>query len=248
MNDILDALVVYNPKNNKIRLGSSGNGNGDGGYVIIDGYEYDYYIGCGIGYSTQFDFEFSQKYPNITGLAFDGEIKHYPNLPSNIKFISKNISTNNTNHETNLNHEMQNFNNIFMKMDIEAHEWNWIKSFNHFDKIKQFVIEIHGLFDGDTSDGSWSNIGKYKPEDIKSCLEIINQTHHLIHFHANDNGKYEFFDGKEFPTVAELTYIRKKDCLIEGLNKTPFPITGLDYSNGRERHILELSKYPFTSL
>ena len=39
MNDILDALVVYNPKNNKIRLESSGNGNGDGGYVIIDGKE-----------------------------------------------------------------------------------------------------------------------------------------------------------------------------------------------------------------
>jgi len=39
--EILKNLILYKPKNPKIRLG---NPNGDGGYVIIDGYNYDCYL------------------------------------------------------------------------------------------------------------------------------------------------------------------------------------------------------------
>lgn len=242
---VLDELVVYSPVNPKRRFGSSVP-TGDGGYVVVDGYQYDHYIGGGVGGNTSFDVEFLSTQPNMTGLVFDGCINFYPHFPSHVYFVHRNISDDNTAATTNLNHETRNFNDIFMKMDIEGHEWKWIRAFQNFSRIKQFVIEIHGLF---PNPHTWDWGGKigFHVEDIYEGLKKINQTHHLVHFHSNTSAEYALVDGKEMPTVAELTYIRKADCEISGLNKTPLPITGLDFVNGYDRHDLQFTEYPFCS-
>lgn len=244
--EILDELVVYSPINPKRRFGSSVP-TGDGGYVVVDGYDYDYYIGCGVGGNASFDFEFLQNRPNMTGLVFDGSINFYPRFPSHVYFVHRNIGVSNTQQTTNLNNETKQHKNIFMKMDIEGHEWKWIRSFENFSNIKQFVIEIHGLFPDLDNYNGWGNDVGFDSEDVYEAMKKINQTHYLIHFHSNTSAEYTKVDGKEMPTVAELTYIRKEDCAIHGLNKTPLPIHGLDFVNGYDRPDLSFTEYPFCS-
>jgi hypothetical protein len=242
---ILNELVVYNPVNRKRRYGSSVP-TGDGGYVVVDGYEYDHYIGCGVGGNASFDIEFLQPRPNMTGLIFDASINFYPRFPSHVYFVHRNIGSANTHQTTTLNNETSSYKNIFMKMDIEGHEWKWVKSFENLSNIKQFVMEIHGLFP-DPSTWNWGKTVGFDSEDVYEGLKKINQTHYLIHFHSNTSAEYTKIDGKEMPTVAELTYIRKEDCAIDGLNRTPLPITGLDFVNGYDRPDLSFTEYPFCS-
>lgn len=243
--EILDQLVVYSPKNQKIRYGSTVP-SGDGGYVVVDCYEYDYYIGCGVGGNCSFEAGFLSSRPNINGLIFDGTIKYYPIFSNHVYFVPKNIADHNTSYLTNLNNECYIHNDIFLKMDIEGHEWNWIKSFQEFDGIKQMTIEVHGLF-RDPKTFDWTTISNHSYQDILDGLKKINETHYLVHFHSNTSAEYALVDGKELPTVAELTYIRRRDCEIVGLNTTPLPIDGLDYRNGYERHDLSFASYPFCS-
>ena len=243
MKEILDQLVVYAPVNLKRRFGSTVP-TGDGGYVVVDGYGYDHYIGCGVGGNTSFDVEFLNTQPDITGLVFDGSIGYHPYFPQHVYFVHRNISNQNTGTETTLNNETSRYDNIFMKMDIEGHEWKWIRAFRNFHRVKQFVVEIHGLF---PYPGTWDlegNIG-FSTDDVLDGLRKLNETHHLVHFHSNTSAEYAVVDGREMPTVAELTYIRKADCEISGRNTTPLPIAGLDFVNGYDRHDLQFTQYPF---
>jgi hypothetical protein len=232
-NEILENLIVFNPKNKRIRLGKSS----DGGYVIIDGYDYDLYLSCGIGNDVGFDIDFTNYKPNINGFAFDGTCDKPINLPENIKFIKKNIGEYENESITNLSSYLDK-DNIFLKMDIEGNEWRWIKSLGDLSRFKQIVLECHGFFDHGCSIGSWSEISKFEHQDILDALKILNDTHYLVHIHGNNaaivkHNSGEFGNAKgydELFTVAELTYIRK-DCDIDGLNLDVLPIINLDFPN-----------------
>jgi hypothetical protein len=234
--NILSELIMYEPKNNKIRFGNQR----DAGYAIIDGYDYDLYISGGISTDVSFDVSFNSYRPNMKGYAFDASVGRPYDLPNNYEFISKFIGTENTNEFTNLEDYIGDSENIFIKMDIEGCEWDWINKFNHFSKVKQLVIECHGLFDP-REDIGWPSIGKYKYPSILESFKKLNETHYLVHFHANNAAEayctinnslgYKPKGHNEYPTVVELTYIRKIDSDINGLNFTELPILGLDYAN-----------------
>jgi hypothetical protein len=249
--EILENLIVYNPKNKKIRLGQSI----DGGYVIIDGYDYDIYLSCGIGNDVGFDIDFANYRPNINGFAFDGTCDKPINLPSNIEFIKKNIGIYENESITNMS-DYTGRDNIFLKMDIEGHEWHWIKSLGDLSKFKQIVLECHGFFDEDCPTGSWSEeeAGNFSHEDILKSLQILNKTHYLVHIHGNNAAVVKHYNGEfgnakgidEFFTVAELTYIRK-DCDIEGLNTNSLPIINLDFPNYNFIPDVHIDKWPFVN-
>ena len=234
---ILSELIMYEPKNNKIRFGNQW----DAGYVIIDEYYYDLYISGGISTDVSFDISFNSYRPNIKGYAFDASVGRPYDLPNNYEFISKFIGTENNTEITNLEDYIGNNENIFIKMDIEGCEWDWINKFNHFSKVKQLVIECHGLFDKRESIEGWQSIGKYTYPSILNSLKKLNETHYLVHLHGNNaGGAFDLIDEKiegfpkgkdEYPIVVELTYIRKVDSEINGLNCTNLPISGLDCAN-----------------
>jgi hypothetical protein len=227
----LNSLVVYSPKGKKIRYGTKG----DGGYVLVDGHEYDFFIGCGVGLDISFETEFFTNHPNTFGLLFDGTIsKEYVQAPSQMSFIQKNISPTNTQQSTNLIDEIQSYENVFLKMDIEWHEWNWIRVFPHFNKIKQMVIEFHGFLEEEND---------LIPRRKNKLLEKINKTHFLVHVHPNSCDTRR---NDEISNVMELTYVRKNDFLVEGVNRTPFPISNLDYPNCGEVEIINLDFPPFS--
>jgi hypothetical protein len=230
----MDSLKVYQ-FDNKIRYGA----NGDGGYVIgiLDG-DYDCYISAGISNEESFsrDFIKSHNYLNkCNSYAFDGTINDYPwEYTKDITFFKKMISNSNNGDNTDLSF-LNNYNNIFLKMDIEGGEYPWLLSIteDHLDKYKQIVIEFHGI----TNDG-WGCNNKNK---IK-CLEKIANTHYIIHAHGNNYGPVV----NSIPDVIELTYVNKKYFKnVPEFNTTPLPINNLDFSNIQSGNDIDLSFYPF---
>ena len=143
---ILEYFKVYNYEN-KIRLGN----NHDGGYVIADNIgDYDAYISAGIGGDESFSNDFLNKYNVKNNGAFQLEIDKLPNnYPKKLIFYKKNISDISDTKNANLYFFIKNYNNIFMKMDIEGDEYKWFNSKTNEElmKFKQFAIEFHGIND-----------------------------------------------------------------------------------------------------
>lgn len=222
----------------KIRLGAQS----DGGYVIckLEG-DYDCYITCGVANEASFDRDFLNLFKNIgknNSFAFDGTIKDYPwRYTKDITFIKKNISNFNDNNHTNLDNLINKYDKIFLSIDIEGGEYPWLLSLTQdkLQKFKQICIEFHGL-----NDNTWSS----SLSDKIKCLNILNQTHYIMHAHGNNCSGIQ----NNIPDVLELTYVNKKYILNVPLkNKTLLPIKGLDYSNHSRRNDYILNKYPFVS-
>ncbi len=224
-------LTTYKSPTTLVRVGP----RNDGGYIMADGYDYDLFISCGISNDIRFEDAFLDIH-NIKCIAFDGTIQFIPPHKNNIEWISKNIGFSNTETTTNLKKYIQSSKKIFLKMDIEGSEFDWLDSMteSELENIKQIVIEIH-----------W-------PFDIfrMNMLKKLNKTHYIIHLHGNnycsrdisphiDSGRS--FDGTipiyndnlpkiNLPEVFEVTYINKKLCNPLEMSEIQFP-TKLDSPN-----------------
>jgi len=233
--NILEHLQVYN-FNKKIRCGSLN----DGGYVLaeLDG-AYDCYISAGVSDEESFSRDFINKYNmnEYNSFAFDGTINNYPyNYTNSISFIKKNINCFNDDNNCDLSYLTYNYNNIFLKMDIEGGEYPWLYQLNdnQLNKFKQIVIEFHGI----TNNG-W---GCTYYDKLK-CLEKLSKTHYIVHAHGNNFGPVV----NNIPDVIELTYVNKNYFnSVPEFNTTPLPIMNLDYPNKSSNDDINLTFYPFT--
>ena len=231
----LNLLIVYN-FDKKFRFGL----NRDGGYVVakLDG-GYDCYISAGVSDEESFSRDFINYY-NMNGsdcFAFDGTINDYPyRYTRNIQFIKKNINSYNDDHNTNLSFLTSQYDNIFLKMDIEGWEYPWLLQLDEtqMNKFKQIVIEFHGI----TNDDWGCNYN-----DKVKCLEKIAKTHYIVHAHGNNHSKVV----NRIPDAIELTYVNKKYFdSIPGLNTWPLPIPKLDCPNDLNLDDINLNFPPFT--
>ena len=235
MNNV-DLFRVYNFDNKK-RLGV----NSDGGYVIaeLDG-GYDCYISAGISTEESFSRDFINKYNmnKTNSFGFDGTIHDYPyHYTDKITFIKKNINRFNDNYNTNLSDLINNYNNIFLKMDIEGGEYNWLSQIEQtqLHKFKQIVLEFHGI-----TDNGWGYDYYTKIE----CLKKLLNTHYIVHAHGNNYGPVN----NTIPEVIELTYVNKNYFnSIPNLNSHILPSPNLDFPNKSERCDINLNFYPFVN-
>jgi hypothetical protein len=214
-NSHLELLTTYYYPN-KIRLGN----NFDGGYVVanIDGY--DIYISVGIGSDESFSGDLINKLSPKYSIAIDGTISSLPhNFPSSMMYLPKNLGTNNTDNTTNLDDIFENNNDIFIKMDIEGFEYEYILSVEqkNMKKIKQIVFELHGINDNGFIARDAYHIPVGNNENTfnlkKDFLRKMNETHYLVHVHYNCGGYVTMVNdngvNKLIPNVLEVTYIRK---------------------------------------
>lgn len=186
-------LMLYSYPYQKMRLGK----DNDGGYVIIDipDIKYDILISGGIDNDISFEEDFCKKY-HTKCIAFDGTIDTIDNIDNtkfknkDIELIKKNININN-----NLDYLLKSYSNIFIKMDIEGSEFEWIRSIdkNNFNNIIQMVIEFH-----------------YPSEKDSDVFKKINENFLLVHFHSNNFCGYRSYNEIIIPNVFECTYINKK--------------------------------------
>jgi hypothetical protein len=223
--------------NKKQRLGV----NQDGGYIIalLNG-NYDFYISAGV--STEESF--SRDFMNLYGMnksncaAFDGTIDNYPTeYTDNIYFYKRNISPFKSDTTSNLSYFTDHYNDIFLKMDIEAAEYNWLLSLsnNQLQKFKQIVIEFHGI-----NDDSWNT----NLTDKIKCLNKLSDTHYAVHIHGNNYGGLT----NDIPDTIEVTYIRKNSINYEpSLNTINLPTENLDYPNNPDVDDYDLNFPPFVN-
>jgi FkbM family methyltransferase len=226
-------LNTYKIPNNLVRVGP----REDGGYVIADGFNYDLFISCGIANDIRFEESFLDIH-KIKCFAFDGTIQSFPYYRNSIEWIPKNIGYLNTEKTTNLKEYIQNNNKIFLKMDIEGSEFNWLDSMTEMEleKFSQIVLEVHWPFD------------IYR----MNMLKKLNTTHYIIHIHGNNYCDRDIpkhlpsgrtYDGTvtinnhkmpqiKLPEVFEVTYINKKLCDYSSVEMKEFQFpTILDYPN-----------------
>ena len=236
MSNVLENFKIYDFPN-KLRLGEQN----DGGYVIGElNSNYDFYISAGVSTEESFSRDFINKYnmEKNNCAAFDGTIDNYPTEYTNkIVFYKRNIAPNNNIGFANLSHFTENYNNIFLKMDIESHEYNWLLSLSNsqLNKFKQIVIEFHGI-----NDDSWNVDLSNK---IK-CFEKLNETHYPIHIHGNNCGGIT----NNIPDTVEVTYVRKNYFEKEPeLNKQSLPIKNLDFPNNPDFEDYDLNFIPFVN-
>ena len=222
-------LTVYKSPYDKIRLGK----DYDGGYIICDipDIKYDFFLSGGILDDISFEEDFCSKYPNVKCMAHDGFIDNIDIKNNNITFIKQYIGDSNNEYFTNLHSITNQYNNIFIKMDIEGGEIPWINSLSteQIDKFAQIVIEFHFPF--------------YE----KECLvfEKLLTSHVLVHFHANNCCGMNIVKNIKIPNVFECTYIHKKyyTTVLE-LNTSTIPGT-LDMKNVLDKDEIYIDYPPF---
>ncbi len=228
----------------KIRLGRPN----DGGYVIVSDFgNYDLLIGAGICDDISFelgliDFLRNQGLTSLPTYLFDGTIETCPdhsNYP-NVHWVKKNIGPTENNKETNLGGLLDVYKNVFLKMDIEGAEYDWLMSLNDssLKSIKQIVIEFHNNINGSFTK---------KEVDV---FRKLSEHFYLVHVHGNNFSGLINIDGIVIPQVFECTYIRKRDAHAAygentfHLNNIPFP-TILDQPNKPTRTDYKLNYAPF---
>jgi hypothetical protein len=222
-------LTVYKSPFNKVRMGK----DGDGGYIISDvpGINYSILLSGGIAGDISFEEDLIKKYPNMKCYGFDGSIDKLPKENSSITFVKKYIGYHNDDEFSNLHEYINNYDNIFVKMDIEGSEFRWFKSLTieHLNKFSQIVMEIHFPF---TQNDFFKN---------------LNKNHVLIHLHVNNSCKLKMYKGVLIPKVFEVTYLHKKYFVSKPeLNKMPLP-SNLDMKCVPSRPDYEINHPPFVN-
>jgi hypothetical protein len=211
--------------------------NYDGGYIISDipNVNYDILIAGGIAGDISFEADLCEKY-KIKCIGFDGTsyctVKNDAN--PNIEIISKNIGDSNSENTTDLKDIIGQYNNIFVKMDIEGFELPWVRCLTEeqLNKFSQIVMEFHFPFS----------------DDDKIVFEKLNKNHVLVHFHGNNCPAGTInFKGIIIPNVFECTYINKKYVNLETLELNDEVIPGkLDMPNCHGKDIF-IDYVPFVN-
>jgi len=155
----------------------------DGGYIIADGLDYDCFISGGAGSNITFESDFLKE-NKIPAYVFDSSVYMTSN---DFLFHHENIDS-----EHNLHEYLSKYHNMFLKLDIEGSEFLWfdILPIELQKNIKQIVIEFHGA------------------EQSIPYIKQLQQTHTLIHLHGNNYSPMVTIEGRGFPNVYEVTFLR----------------------------------------
>jgi hypothetical protein len=217
----------------------------DGGYAIVDipGIKYDTLIAGGVCDDISFEEDFIKYQSEVSNpvqvYAFDGTVTELPHstFQSQIHFVQKNIGEFETDEITNLHyilsHHIEKGNsNVFVKMDIEGGEVDWIRSLKpeHMNVIAQIVMEFHRPFTD-------AEIGMFKK---------LNETHLPVHFHPNNACGTRIHNGVYFPNVFECTYLHKRFFNgVAELNRDYIPNDKVDVRNIWDKDEIWMSHPPF---
>ena len=125
--------------------------------------------------------------------------------------------------ETTIPEILANYNEIFLKVDIEGDEYKILNDIKrNSSKIIFLVIEFHDVD---------KNIKKIKNFIKKLDLKII-------HIHGNNYGG---LDKNNNPKVIELSLLNSKKIKLKKiLSKRNYPINDLDYKNFKRRSDIEI--------
>ena len=142
----------------------------------------------------------------------------------NIHFLKKVVRNSEKEDEISLTDIIDNFEDIFLKVDIEGNEYEILPEVTKYsEKIISLIIEFHDI------DSNLDKIEKFI---------IENKFLKLIHIHANN---YKDINTNGNPNDIELTFVNKNKINISNeRSQKSYPIHGLDYKNLKRKKDIEL--------
>jgi len=142
----------------------------------------------------------------------------------NIHFLKKVVRNSEKEGEISLTDIIDNFEDIFLKIDIEGNEYEILPEVTkHSEKIISLIVEFHDI------DSNLDKIEKFI---------IENKFLKLIHIHANN---YKDINTNGNPNDIELTFVNKNKINISNeRSQKSYPIHGLDYKNLKRKKDIEL--------
>jgi hypothetical protein len=230
MDNILELLKPKNVFLKHERLGPPE----DGGYVapsiVLE--QCSALLTYGVGHDIRYEEDFVKKY-NKKAYLFDHTIGREQWSQNMIEYYPEGLGF-----EANCKEwythceELDLENNIFLKIDIEAGEYDYFKKTNISkmnDKVLGLLLEIH-----------WIDNEQYRQSAI-DLLHKLEDGFILSHIHGNNWGELWNYEGHEVPKVLELTFINRK--LVNSFEETTeiYPIIGLDIPNNPNK-----TDYPLT--
>ena len=235
LQNISKVLKLTQPRIAKIPLTRIGI-NGDGGYVVGEVSQSKLCLNLGVGIEVSADLDLISQ--NFKIHAYDGSVTNpLPNEPM-FNFIQKNIGYSKDSGVTitlqEIFSEYPELEHLdLLMLDIEGNEHQVLNEELAFIiKAKQIVIEFHGL--ELLADSEYS-------KNLIRALSKLSETHYPIHVHANNSGGTLPLGGANWPTILEVTFLRKEFC-INDLNYGPFP-GPLDYPNVDLRPDIDLAPF-----
>lgn len=187
-----------------------GNTN-DGGYVMLDDFQEE-----GIAYSfgicddVTWDRAMAERGYEV--YMYDHTINGLPEEHPAFHFFRKGIAgetcraeLDTLEHYIHANHHEAE-QHMILKMDVEGAEWESLLACPEevLQSFDQIVLELHDLILHPDAQG----------EGILRTLAKLNETHALVHLHANNYSNEYQIDGRIFADVVEVTYARRAiyDC------------------------------------
>lgn len=125
---------------------------------------------------------------------------------------------------------------MFLKMDIEGHEWDTLDVIDE-EILKQFdqiAAEFHSF-------EHLRNLAWF--DRAERALEKLNRTHQVIHVHGNNNAPFTNLAGLHIPSVIELTWARRTSYEFEETDEM-FP-TELDFPCNPNAPELNLGSFKY---
>ena len=231
---------VLQPRKTSFILARFGS-KGDGGYVLAPPSKNGITLSIGVGNEISTDLDLITAFGHSV-YAFDPYVNHPIDVPDN--FIFEKIGFGETSKGLSPNLEFEDIHSIMKRIprvpeialiDIEGSEWDLAGSFDAICEIKQIAIEFHHLDKVVDS----QEFGRFK-----SLLLEITNSHFPIHVHANNDGPTLRLSGAVWPSILEVTFIRK-DLIgsdSPSFNFGPWP-SELDYPNSPNRPDLDLQPF-----
>ena len=142
---------------------------------------------------------------------------------NNKHFEKKIVFKKRNDNETTIPDILANYNEIFLKVDIEGDEYKILNDIKrNSSKIIFLVIEFHEV-----------------DKNIKKIKNFINKLDlKIIHIHGNNYGG---LDKNNNPKVIELSLLNSKKIKLKKiLSKRNYPINDLDYKNFKRRSDIEI--------
>jgi len=202
LRSLLVVMDVKNGHDNFVRLGR----DNDGGYVMFDDFPEES-IAYSFGISNDVSWDVDMTSRNIDVFMYDHTISELPESNRRFHFFRNGITGNTSQPQCKTMEEFltknghKNHNNLILKMDVEGAEWDFLNQVPSgiLSQFRQMVFEFH-----DMARGRWDHL-------IFPALEKINQTHQLVHIHANNYGDVKWMGNRFLPVTFEVTYLRKSD-------------------------------------
>lgn len=205
---------------NLVRVGKAN----DGGYIMVDDFKGNIAYSFGISDDVSWDLGMANRGCEV--FMYDPTIDGLPQGNARFRFFKEGIAGFEF-RERNLN-TLENFikrnghedkNNMILKMDVEGAEWNFLAgvSSETLSKFDQMIFEFHGLIMPKNQSVMNATL---------ACINKINQTHSLVHLHANNCSSLIILDDKILvPNILELTYVKTSNYELVDDENISLPIS-----------------------